>query len=149
VPAADTSKLVLETEVDAAALQALEDALYAFNVAATGIADGKELAVLLRGKDGAVTGGAYGWTWGSCCYVRYLIVPQAMRGAGLGTRLMQMIEDEARRRQCAQIVLETHSFQAPGFYAKLGFRVAGEVANYPRGHSDIFMVKALQEQPPR
>ena len=34
---------------------------------------------------------------------------------------MQAVEKEAKTRNCRQIVLETHDFQAPGFYQKLGF----------------------------
>jgi ribosomal protein S18 acetylase RimI-like enzyme len=136
--------LAIETEVDAATVDAFGDLIYAFNMQATGIRDGKTLAILLRDEAGALQGGIYGWTWGGTCYIQYLLVPAALRRRKLGTRLMQIVEDEARRRGCAQIVLETFDFQAPEFYARLGFRVAGEVANYPRGHSNMFMVKALQ-----
>jgi ribosomal protein S18 acetylase RimI-like enzyme len=37
----------------------------------------------------------------------------------------------------------TYSFQAPGFYRKLGFRSFGLIRNYPRGASRIFFVKPL------
>jgi ribosomal protein S18 acetylase RimI-like enzyme len=40
-------------------------------------------------------------------------------------------------------VLETHSFQAPGFYRKLGFDVIGRVDGYPRGHEYLTLVKRL------
>ena len=54
--------LVIETEPDPADVSFLEDRLYEFNVAATGITNGKLFGLFLRGSDGGVIGGAYGWT---------------------------------------------------------------------------------------
>jgi ribosomal protein S18 acetylase RimI-like enzyme len=141
----DTSdtRVVLETEADPADLRRLKDLLYDFNAEATGIADGKLLAAFVRDKDGAVAGGVYGWTWGETCYVRYLLVPAALRNQGHGTRLMRAVEAEARRRGCTQVLLETHDFQAPAFYRRLGFEVAARIEGYPRGHSLLTMVKRL------
>ncbi len=54
-----------------------------------------------------------------------------------------MVEEEAVARRCEQIVLETHDFQAPAFYRKLGFTNVGGVAGYPRGHQYLTMLKRL------
>lgn len=120
----------------------LDEAIYAFNVQSTGIGDGRGLSILLR-DGGRVVGGVHGWTWGGTCFVRLLTLPPEMRGRGLGTRLMQRVEEEARARGCGQILLETHDFQAPGFYARLGFVAIAEVGEYPRGHRFLTMRKAL------
>jgi ribosomal protein S18 acetylase RimI-like enzyme len=135
--------LVIESDPDPEHARFLDDQLYAFNVQTTGITDDKLLAVSLRGPDGKVVGGAYGWTWGGTCYIRHLFVPASMRGQGLGTRIMRTVEEEAVARRCGQIVLETHDFQAPGFYRKLGFAIAGAVEGYPRGHWYLTMLKRL------
>ena len=68
-----------------------------------GHTDGELYGIFLRDENGAVIGGADGWTWGATCYVKNLIVPEAMRGQGLGTKLMDRIEQEAVARQCALI----------------------------------------------
>jgi GNAT superfamily N-acetyltransferase len=138
--------LTVETEPRHEDIRVLEEALYGFNVAATDIGDGKLFGLFLRSCDGTAVGGANGWTWGATCYVRNLFVPAHLRGCGLGRRLLACIEAEARARGCRQIMLETHSFQAPGFYGKLGFEVTGRVEHYPVGHSYLTMVKRLQEE---
>jgi len=135
-----------ESEPDPADIRILEERLYEFNVDATGISDGKLFGFFLRGTDGVVVGGADGWTWGGVCYIRHLFVPAPMRKQGHGTRLMDRIEDEAKARRCEQIVLETHDFQAPGFYRKRGFKLIGTVDAYPRGHRRLTFVKHVAAQ---
>lgn len=50
-------------------VHALGDRLYEFNIAASGIGDGRELAIFVRGDDGRVVAGLYGWTWGGCAFI--------------------------------------------------------------------------------
>ena len=135
--------IVLEFEPKADDIRLLETSLYEFNVRNTGLSDGMDLALFLRNREGKVLGGIYGWTWGRTCYVRYLFVPAGLRAQGRGTGLMQAVEAEARARGCTQIVLETHDFQAPEFYGRLGFKVTGRVDGYPHGHAYLTMVKQL------
>ena len=52
-------------------------------------------------------------------------------------------EAEARERGCRSGVLYTISFQAPGFYARHGWRVFGEIPCDPPGTSRVFMTKDL------
>ena len=136
-------RLELETEPKPGDIQFLEQRIYEFNVQTTGIADGKLLASFLRDGEGRVLGGVFGWTWGATCYVRYLFVPAETRNRGHGSRLMAIVEAEASARGCKQIVLETHDFQAPQFYCKLGFEVTGRVCDYPCGHQYLTLVKRL------
>ena len=140
------TRVDLESEPNPQAIHLLEQQLYQFNVEATGIADGKLLAAFLRDGDRVVPGGVFGWTWGATCYVRYLFVPADMRRRGHGSRLMTAVEAEARARGCHQIVLETHDFQAPEFYRKLGFEITGCVPDYPCGYQYLTLRKRLAWQ---
>ena len=121
----------------------LEDRIYEFNSGATGIVDGELLAFFVR-EDNQIVAGISGNTWGGTCEVRQLWVEESRRHCGLGTRLLQATEDEARRRSCTQVVLMTFSFQAPQFYEKHGFRVIATLDDHPRGYQNLLMSKRLQ-----
>ena len=122
----------------------LEDRLYEYNVASTGISDGRLLAIFLRDDHRNIIAGLYGWTWGGCCEVKTLWVHAGLRGKGLGTRLMVAAEQEARQRGATQMILNTHSFQAPGFYERLGFERVGYNQDYPVGYQLILLRKRLK-----
>ena len=134
---------ILETEPSAEDVRFLEDRLYDFNCAATGITDGQWLAFFLRDAGGEIAAGLHGTTWGGCCKVRLVWVREDLRGRGLGSSLLLAAEAEALRRRCTQIVLSTHSFQAPAFYRKLGFEVIGTLDDYPSGYSQVLLRKKL------
>ena len=136
--------LKLESEPKAADIQILEERIDDFNVRETGISDGKRFGLFLRETEGAVIGGAEGWTWGGVCYIRHLFVPAEARGLGNGSRLMEQIEAEARLRHCEQMLVETHDFQAPDFYLRRGFAIIGTIEGYPRGHRRFTLVKRLK-----
>jgi len=140
-----TSELVVNTEPTPDEVQYLEDRLYEFNSAATGITDGELLAILVRDDKDRIVAGICGNTWGGCLEIRQLWVDEARRKQGLGTRLFVAAEQEARRRACRQILLTTFTFQAPAFYAKHGFEVLATVDDHPRGYQHLLLRKRLEQ----
>jgi GNAT superfamily N-acetyltransferase len=125
-------------------VQYLEDRIYEFNSGATKIADGALLAFLVREHD-RIVAGISGNTWGGTCELRQFWVEESKRHRGLGTKLLQAAEREARRRGCTQIVLMTFSFQAPAFYERHGFQVVATLDDHPRGHRNMLMRKRLTQ----
>jgi putative oxidoreductase len=121
----------------------LDGRLDAFNAETTGMFDGRLLTILLKHEDGEIYAGLHGHTWGGCCEIKIFWIDAAHRGNGLGRDLLRSGEREARRRGCRQILLTTHSFQAPGFYEKEGYDRMTTVEDQPVGHSHIVMVKRL------
>jgi GNAT superfamily N-acetyltransferase len=121
----------------------LGDEITAFNFAATDVRDGRELFAAVHDEHGELAAGVHGWTWGGTCWIERLWVREGDRGQGVGTALLIAVEQEARSRGCGQLALATHSFQAPEFYRRHGFEIAGEVADYPAGHSYFLMRKRL------
>jgi len=126
----------------------LEREIDAFNVEATGLRDGRNLATFVHGESGELRAGLAGHTWGGCAEVRFLWVREAERRTGLGSRLLRAAEEEASARGCTRIVLSTHSFQAPEFYRRHGYTEVGRVEGYPRGHAQIYLAKRLDRSDP-
>jgi hypothetical protein len=48
------------------------------------------------------------------------------------------------RESCRQVVLATHSFQAPGFNEKLGLRRLFAIEDYPHGYAQLFYRRKLE-----
>jgi GNAT superfamily N-acetyltransferase len=126
----------------------LDKEIYDFNAAATSHHDGLGLSISVRGDDGDLLAGLTGWTWGGCGYVELLWVRDDQRGNGLGARLLVAAEAEIARRGCDRVALSTHSFQAPGFYARFGYNECGRTPGYPHGHDQIHLVKHLGSENP-
>ena len=124
-------------------LERLEHEINQFNFRVTGIHDGRSLAVFLKDASGVLRAGLAGHTWGGTCEIRFLFVRESERRAGLGSALLRAAEDEARARGCAQVVLSTHSFQAPAFYRRHGYLEVGRAEGYPHGHAQIYLRKVL------
>lgn len=127
-------------------LQILSEGLMAYNRSQVGGRQKEPLTFFLRDAEGRVVGGVHGnySSTSGWLYVSMLWVSEGVRGGGHGSRLLRRIEREAIERGCANSYLDTFSFQAPGFYKKLGYVVFGELEDFPRGHSRIFLRKKLK-----
>ena len=136
-------EFVIEMEPTPHDVQYLEDRLYEFNAGVTGITGGAWLAIFVRDEQERIVAGICGNTWGGCCEIRQFWVEESRRKRGLGTKLFEAAEQEARRRGCTQMLLMTFSFQAPEFYAKHGFEVVAVVNDHPRGHRNLLLQKHL------
>lgn len=117
----------------------LRSRLFAFNEERTGYHDGQPFNCYLRDGDAHLMAGLDGFTWGGYARIEYLWVDEQHRGRGLGRRLVEAAVTEARRRGCRTIVLDTHTFQAPGFYSALGFVEVGRTTGTPRGYDQVLM----------
>ena len=69
-------------------------------------------------------------------------MPDGLRGRGVGRELLDRAEVRTRERGCHSAWLDTFSFQARGFYEKLGYGEFGRL-DYPPGHDRHFMRKRL------
>jgi ribosomal protein S18 acetylase RimI-like enzyme len=118
--------------------------LRAFNESQVGPIKPEPLAITLRDpRSETVTGGLWGHSVAGWLYVDLLVVPDGFRGRGLGTALLQKAETVAKKRGCVGMWLYTATFQAPGFYEKIGFRLFGKLPDYPRGYDNFYYMKRL------
>lgn len=120
----------------------LAQRIYEHNAAATGYRDAEPFTAVVNDADG-VAAGVCGYAWGGCCYVSYLWVSPSSRGKGFGSDLLDAVERHADRTRCQLVLLATHNFQAPTFYASRGYQLAARITDYPVGHSSGFYVKRL------
>jgi GNAT superfamily N-acetyltransferase len=121
----------------------LNDHLYRFNAAVTGVDDGRWLTILVKDAAGQLEGGLHGWTWGGTGFVQALWVRDDLRRQGLGAHLLGAAEREAERRGCVEMHLDTHDYQAPDFYRRRGYEMVGELPGWPGRTTRIFFRKAL------
>ena len=106
--------------------------------------DNTTLDVLVRDDNsGEILGGLLGHTSYRLFFLDLLYLPEGLRGAGLGSRIVVLAEDEARRRGCTAAFVYTVTFQPPEFYERHGYRRFGEIACPPDGATRIFLSKTL------
>jgi N-acetylglutamate synthase-like GNAT family acetyltransferase len=128
-------QVVARHDLDGAAV---EERLYEFNMEATGYRDGLDLGFVVEDA-GEMVAAAAGYTWGGICEVKTLWVHPDRRGSGLGSALMARAVEEARARECRLLFLATYDFQAPDFYARLGFECIATIPDKPLGHVEHIM----------
>ena len=102
----------------------------------------KPFVVALKSGDAILAGAecASAWDW---MHIKLLWVEESDRRKGYGSKLLKLIENEALKRKCYGIHLDTFSFQAKDFYLKSGFRIFGEIDNHPQGHKRYYLSKNL------
>ncbi|ATA26481.1 GNAT family N-acetyltransferase [Brenneria goodwinii] len=83
-------------------------------------------------------------TWWGGLEIQYLWVSEAHRKIGLGSQLMKKAEEEALKRDCHFAYVDTFSFQARGFYEKLGYREYGNLPGYAHRHTRHYLSKLIR-----
>jgi GNAT superfamily N-acetyltransferase len=101
------------------------------------------LAAVARDEEGNLVGGVSGRTFYRWLLIEVVWVHEDLRGTGLGARLMAMAEAEAVGRGCIGAQVDTVTFQAPGFYRKLGYQHVGIVEGFPPGYARHYFSKRL------
>jgi GNAT superfamily N-acetyltransferase len=138
-----TLDLIVEDNPDPRDAEFLEDQVNAYNITVTGIDDWRALAIFARDERGRIVAGISGGTWAEYLEVKNLWVREDLRGMGYGKRLLLAAEQEARARGCRKVLLDTHDFQAPEFYTKLGYSIFGTFGGIGGRHTRYFLAKDL------
>ncbi|MEZ0277478.1 MAG: GNAT family N-acetyltransferase [Roseimicrobium sp.] len=106
--------------------------------------DSKPLVLLAREGD-TVIGGLIATTQFSWLRISIMATHPDWRGRGIGVALLAEAERVAIERGCIHAHVDTMSYQAPEFYLKHGFRVAGEFPDWDsHGHAKLHFIKSLQ-----
>lgn len=106
-----------------------------------GPAERQVLAMPIHDDRGSVTGGLWASTMFRWLNLELLFIPERLRGRGMGSAMVLAAEREAIKRGCVGAFVDTASFQAPGFYQRLGYALYGRLANFPPGHERLYFHK--------
>lgn len=115
----------------------------AYNKQKGGPENFQHLCFALHDPNQEVVGGLIGEIYWGWFYINLLFVKDELRGQGYGDKIMSLAEEEARQRGAKNAFLDTFSFQAPEFYTKRGYRVFGELNDFPPGHQRYYLTKQL------
>jgi GNAT superfamily N-acetyltransferase len=139
----DEFAIELQTELKPGDMGAVIKGLTEYNASKANGDTPNYLVLIVRDKEQNVVGGLVGATYLGWLQVQAVWMSEALRGQGYGTILMRRAEEEAWRRRCPRVFLETLSFQALPFYEKLGYTVASRIADFPPGGARYALTKLL------
>ena len=104
----------------------------------------RPLNVCVRTDEGRAVGGLVGETQFRWLKVMLMSVEPSWRRRGLGTEMMKIAEKEAVVRRCCYAFVDTMDYQAPGFYERIGYTIAGRIDDWDsHGHAKLFFTKLI------
>lgn len=106
--------------------------------------DVEPLCIFDRLASGEIIAGLTGKTYWNYLEVSFLWVDESHRHQGRASAIMQMAEEEALKRGCRNVLLDTYSFQALDFYKKLGFSEFGTLSDFSGDQTRHYLHKPLQ-----
>ena len=121
----------------------VNEALRKFNDKNVGPDNHVLLNIVEYDKDKNVIAGILGGTYWGWMHIDILWVNENYRKQGLGSKLLQAAESEAKKRGCHSVHVDTMSWQAPDFYKKHGYKVIGQLEDIPLGNKKFHLIKEL------
>ncbi len=88
-------------------------------------------------------GGAVGCIKYNWYYLDFLFVEKEYRKQKIGSQLLGLIEDYAKKNNLTGVRMETWDFQALDFYKSNGYEVFGEIEDCPPGSIEYHLKKVL------
>jgi GNAT superfamily N-acetyltransferase len=138
------SQVILETQRLDEAANEIRERLLGFNRERVGPFEDVRVVLTVRGAGGELLGGLVGLGFWNGLFIDLVWVDEPARGRGIGSALMRAAESEARKRGWQVCFLSTWTFQAPGFYRKLGYEPFGKLEGMPPGHTRTWFAKWLR-----
>jgi 8-oxo-dGTP pyrophosphatase MutT (NUDIX family)/GNAT superfamily N-acetyltransferase len=135
-------RLTVEDRPSAEDWDKLGNALDAYNRHYLGETDFNRIGLFVRNASGEIVAGLAASTYAGWLYVAELWVRADLRRRGIGSQLLALAERRAITLGCHSAMLDTFSFQGPGFYPRFGYQAYGTL-DYPPDHQRIFLRKQL------
>ena len=111
--------------------QVIGDLIRSYNRSKREVAESEPLNLYVEDEHGEIMAGLVAETFGNWLDIEYLFVKEDLRGQGIGSKLLQQAESEAKNRNCRYVFVNTYQFQAPAFYQKYGYKEVFTLKDYP------------------
>ena len=139
-------RLSFEDHPSSADRELIDNALGEYNAPFLSNPGYSYFGIFVRDEKEAIQAGLIGNCYAGWLFVNLLWIRAGLRRRGLGSRLVEEAERHALAFGCHSAYVDTFSFQAPGFYRKLGYEEFGTL-DYPPGHRRFFLEKRLTSEP--
>jgi GNAT superfamily N-acetyltransferase len=106
---------------------------------------GMKIRLILKDQVGGLIGGLSAWTTLSNVVFDHIWIAERFRGKGLGRRLMLEMEGIAKENGCIASQAYCFSFQALGFFEKMGYLVLGVSNGYPPPAEEYYLIKKYSQ----
>ena len=106
-------------------------------------AEFQNISVCLKNESGEIQAGLAATVRGCWLLVWELWVKEELRGQNIGSDILKEAEEEAKRRGCQYVLLDTFEFQAPEFYKKKGYREVFVYQEHEITGKHYYLSKAL------
>ncbi|MBS0287494.1 MAG: GNAT family N-acetyltransferase [Proteobacteria bacterium] len=137
-------KLSIPTDVEA---EKIHEKIDAFNANQLSFNGNVEVLkdYIFKDNDVIIAGIRSCFYLGECLSINVLFVDEKYRHNGLGTLLLNKVENEAKAMGAKLVHLDTFDFQAKDFYLKHGYEIFGVLEDCPKGHKRYYLKKILQQ----
>lgn len=119
----------------------VKEQLGLWNMRETGHEDYAPAYFFLRDGNGKIRGALLSYVWGKWLHVDTFWLDDDVRRHGWGSKMLEAAHEIGREKGATAAWLDTFSWQARPFYERFGYEAVFEVADFPAGHSRIFMCK--------
>ena len=123
--------------------QEIRNQIRAYNRSKREEAASEPLNLYLEDEKGNLMAGLVAETFGNWLEIEYLFVKEELRGQGIGSKLLQRAESEAKKRNCRFAFVNTYQFQAPDFYLSHGYNEVFTLQDYPYTGKRFYYQKDL------
>ena len=111
--------------------QVIGDLIRSYNRSKREVAESEPLNLYVEDDSSELMAGLVAETFGNWLEIEYLFVKEDLRGQGIGSKLLQQAESEAKKRNCRSVFVNTYQFQAPAFYQNHGYKEVFTLKDYP------------------
>lgn len=103
----------------------------------------ERLSILLKNENNDIVAGILSKIYLKSNFVEVFWIDESIRRMGFGSKLLSEIERISKDKGCSFIHLDTFSFQALGFYQKMGYSMFATLDDYPDDIKRYYLKKFL------